>query len=322
MRVLVTGATGYLGRALVRGFHAAGHETVAFARHATSSGVPGACIDGDVRDAGAVSRATAGCQAICHSAALVSAWRRRRADFDEVNVGGLHNVVAAARTAGISRLVYTSTFLALAPGGEGQPGRWNDYQRTKVLADEAASRLVAEGAPLIRTYPGVIYGPGISSEGNLVGRMIADHLAGRLPGLVGASCVWSYSWIDDVAAAHVAAVERGEPGARYRLGGANAPQMRVYEIVRARTGRPLPFRIPAAAATLVGAVEELRATLTGRPPLLTVGAVEILTRNWPLDSDRAQHELGYRVTPLRDGIEKVLEQLPPLQAQSSGGSAA
>jgi NAD+-dependent farnesol dehydrogenase len=322
MRVMVTGATGYLGRTLVRAFHAAGHDTVAFSRHATSSGLPGACIDGDIRDAAAVSRAAERCQAICHSAALVSVWRRRRADFDETNVGGLHNVMAAARAAGISRIVYTSSFLALAPGGAGQPGRWNDYQRTKVEADEAAGRFVDEGAPLVRIYPGVIYGPGIRTDGNLIGGMIADHLAGRLPGLVGAGCVWSYSWVDDVAAAHVAAIERGRPGARYLLGGENAPQMRVFEIVREKTGRRLPIRIPAAAASLIAMVEEFKAACTGRPPLLTVGTVEILTRSWPLDCDLARRELGYRVTPLRDGLLELLGQLQPLHAESLGGSAA
>ncbi len=309
MRVLITGATGYLGRTLVRAFHAAGHATVAFSRHASASGLAGDLVDGDVRDAAAVSRAAAGCDGICHTAALVSVWLKRRDDFDEVNVHGLQHVLDAAREHGITRLVYTSSFLALPPAGAAVPGRWNDYQRTKVAADRLASRAVIEGAPLIRTYPGVIYGPGVMTEGNLVGRMVADHLAGRLPGVVGADCVWSYAWVEDVAAGHVAAMERGQPGARYQLGGENAPQMRLFEIVRELTGRRLPRRLPAPLATFVGAVEELRASMTGRPPLLTAGTVEILTRDWPLDSGQAVQELGYRVTPLRDGIVRVVQQV-------------
>jgi len=308
MRVLITGATGYLGRALVSAFHAAGHATVAFSRHATDSGVPGETVDGDVRDAPALARAARGCEALCHSAALVSVWRKRREDFDDTNVGGLRNALGAARAAGIGRILYTSSFLALPPSGASAPGRWNDYQRTKVLADELASRAVADGAPVVRVYPGVIYGPGALTEGNLIGTMVSDHLRGTLPGIVGADCVWSYAWLDDVARAHVAALERGRPGGRYRLGGENQPQMRVFELVRTLTGRALPRRIPAWMAVGIGAVEEFRASLTGRPPLLTAGTVRVLTQDWTMDSSVAEDELGYSVTPLEDGIARVVAQ--------------
>lgn len=322
MRVVITGATGYLGRALVPAFQAAGHSTVAYARHATTSGVPGDLFDGDVRDRSALAAAVTGCDAICHTAALVSVWRRRPADFDEVNVGGLQQVLDVARAARVSRVVYTSSFLALPPTGTTTPGRWNDYQRTKVLADELASRAVADGAPLVRTYPGVIYGPGVLTEGNLVGTMVADHLKGRLPGVIGADRVWSYACIEDVARGHVAALERGAPGRRYLLGGENAPQMRVFEIVRDLTGRPLPRRVPAALASVIGAVEELRAAITGRPPRLTADTVEVLTRDWAMDSEVAIRDLDYRITPLRDGITRVLDQLRSAEGPRSGERSA
>ncbi len=309
MRVLVTGGTGYLGRAVVRALAAAGHELVIFARTASRSGLPGTAVDGDIRDADAVARAAATCDGISHSAALVSIWRRRSQDFDDVNVGGLRNVVAAARQHRIARILYTSSFVALPPRDRPTPLEANDYQRTKVAADRWASEAVAGGAPIVRVYPGVVYGPGVLTEGNLVGRLIADHLRWRLPGLIGPEHPWSYAYVDDVAQGHRAALERGVVGGRYVLGGENAPQYRVFELVRDLTGRRLPARIPFPVADALAAVEELRVAIFGGLPLITRGAVEIFRHDWSLDSSASVRDLGYRMTPLAEGIRTTVASI-------------
>ena len=309
MRVFVTGGTGYLGRAVVRALADAGHALTIFARAATSTGLPGRLVDGDIRDAAAVERAAAGCDAISHSAAVVSIWRRRSADFDDVNVGGLRNVVAAADRLSIRRIVYTSSFLALAPRDRPAPILANDYQRTKAIADRVADDAVRGGAPIVRLYPGVVYGPGSSTEGNLVGRLIADHLARRLPGVIGPEWPWSYAYVEDVARGHRAALERGAIGGRYVLGGENATQYRLFDIVRQLTGRRPPIRIPFPVADALGAMEELRVRLFGGTPLVTRGAVEIFRHDWSLDSSSAQSALGYSITPLEEGIRRTVESI-------------
>jgi len=309
MKVLVTGGTGYLGRAVVRALAARGHEVVVFARTATRSGLPGTLVDGDVRDRDAFGVAAAGCEALCHSAALVSIWRPRSADFDDVNVGGLRNALAIASTHRIPRLLYTSSFVALPPRDRAQPMAANDYQRTKLAADRLADQAVADGVPLTRVYPGVVYGPGSFTEGNLVGRLIADHLKGKLPGVIGPENRWSFSFVDDVAAGHCAALERGAAGARYQLGGENAPQGRVFEIVQQLTGHKPPMRIPFPIATALGAAEEARVALFGGTPLVTRGAVDIFRHDWSLDSSSAVRDLGYTITPLADGVRRTLDSL-------------
>jgi NAD+-dependent farnesol dehydrogenase len=309
MRVLVTGGTGYLGRAVVRALAARGHDLVVFARSATRSALPGRLVDGDVRDRAALDRAADGCDAVLHAAALVSIWRRRVQDFDDVNVGGLRNMLAAAAARNLPRMLYTSSFLALAPRDVGSTIAANDYQRTKVAADRVADEAVAGGTPLVRVYPGVIYGPGAFTEGNLVGRLIADHLNRRLPGLIGSENFWSYAYIDDVAAGHCAALERGVPGARYLLGGENATQTRIFDIVHRLTGRPRPRRIPFALATALGAAEELRVTMLGGTPLVTRGAVDIFRHDWSLDSSAAVREIGYSMTPLEDGVRRTVASI-------------
>lgn len=306
MKVLVTGGTGYVGRAIVRALSRAGHTSVVFARTASASELPGQLINGDVRDRAAIDNAADGVDAICHAAALVSIWRRRRQDFDDVNVGGLENAIAVCRARGLSRLVYTSSFLALPPAGQEEPIEANDYQRTKVAGLRVARAAAGIGTPIVTLAPGVIYGPGSSTEGNLVGRLVHDHLRQRLPGVIGAERQWSFAHVDDVAAAHVAALTRGDVGHEYVLGGENAPQMRMFEVLRELRGTPLPRRIPYGMATALGGLDEGLAWLTGRTPLLTRGTVEIFRHDWPLESGRAMASLGYTITPLERGLPTVL----------------
>ena len=309
MKVLVTGGTGYLGSAIVRAFAGCGHQPFVFARRAGDVTLPGVAVKGDVRDRRAVEDAVRQVDAVCHTAALVSLWQRRASDFDDVNVGGLQTVLDTCESSGIERIVYTSSFLALPPADRAVPLEANDYQRTKVRGRELARAAVSRGVPLVTLYPGVIYGPGAQTEGNLVGRLVRDHLSGKLPGVVGASHIWSCAHVDDVAAAHVRALEVGKPGEEFMLGGENVPQMRVFEIVRELTGRRLPFRIPIAAAMAAGALVEAWARLTGHPPFVTRGAVDIFRHDWPLDSAASAERLEYRPKNLRIGIEALLREI-------------
>ncbi|MGE5361636.1 MAG: NAD-dependent epimerase/dehydratase family protein [Bacteroidales bacterium] len=311
MRVLVTGGTGFLGSAIVRALASRGHQPIAFARSSPAGASGTATVRGDVRNRADLAAAVRGCDAVIHSAALVAVGRPRRADFDEINVGGLENVLALAASGQVRRIVYTSSFLALPPAGADQPVRLNDYQRTKVIADGVARAAAAAGAPIVTVYPGVIYGAGPLTEGNLLGRSIADHLARRLPGVIGADRTWSFAFVDDVAMGHVAALESGTIGARYHLGGENLPQMRPFEIVRERTGRRLPRRIPFAVAAALGLAEQARARVTASVPLLTLGTARILSHDWPLDSTLAVRDLGYQPRPLAQGLDSVLQALRP-----------
>jgi NAD+-dependent farnesol dehydrogenase len=309
MRVLVTGGSGYLGSAIVRALDRAGHEPVVFARHASAAKLPGRAVDGDIRDTRAVTEAASGVDAMVHAAALVALWRPDPSEFDAINVGGLQSALAAARASHLQRIVYTSSFLALPPADSPHALTANHYQRTKVAARDLARRAAADGLPVTTLYPGVIYGPGPATEGNLVARLMRDHLHGRLPGTVGPEHVWSFAFADDVADAHVAVLTCPAPAREYVVGGVNAPQQTIFEFLRDRRQRPLPRRIPYAIASAAGAAQELVSTFTRRPPLITRGAVEIFRHDWPLKSDDAARDLGLRVTPLLDGLAAVLAAL-------------
>ena len=304
MKVLVTGGTGYLGRAIVRSLIDRGHEPIVLARRAGQN-VPCPAIEGDVRDHRAMRDAVRGVDGVIHAAAVVSMWQQDAADFDRINVGGLETLLDVCAIEKTSRIVVTSSFLALPPAGATRALEANGYQRSKVRAREVARAAAARGLPVVTIVPGVVYGPGPDSEGNLVGRLFRDHLAGRLPGVIGADRLWSFSYVGDVAEAHVRALESGEPGEEYTAGGENLPQMRAFELLRAARGTPLPRRIPGPLAKLVAAWEEKIAART-RPPRLTRGTVRILLRDWPLDNARSIQKLSYRITPFDQGINRLL----------------
>jgi len=325
MRVLVTGGTGYLGQAIVRALVARGHSPVVFARKKASgafkkgvgcllerhptpfSKAPDAFfVAGDVRDRDALVAAAHGCDAMVHTAALVAVWRRRPADFDDVNVGGLKHALEAVRTHGLQRLVYTSSFLAIPPAGSGTLPAGNDYQRTKAIAERVAAQAHASGVPIVCMYPGVIYGPGLMSDGNLVGRQIADHLKGKLPGLIGADRIWSFAWVESVAAAHVAALEHPSPAPTYQVGGPNEPQQRPFEILRTLRGTKLPTRLPWWAGHVAALVDPARTALLGTPRQITHQTVTIFRHDWPLDSSAAIRDLGYTYPTLDEGITTLI----------------
>ncbi|HEY7924676.1 MAG TPA: NAD-dependent epimerase/dehydratase family protein, partial [Vicinamibacteria bacterium] len=263
---------------------------------------------------------------------LVKLWVPDPQRFHATNVGGLENALAAAKAAG-ARLVYTSSFIALGPSGPGAhdasrphpgPPFRNAYERTKALADAAARAAAERGGDVVILYPGVIYGPGEMTEGNLVARMIADHMNGRLPGLVGpGDRRWSYAFVEDVAEGHALALEKGKAGDRFVLGGENATLRHFFELLQEIAGtKPPRLQIPYAVASVVGRAQWLWAELTGHPPQLTHGEVAVFREEWACDSSKAVSELGYEWRPLAEGLRETVRWLRAAGQLDARGSAS
>jgi farnesol dehydrogenase len=321
VKVLLTGGTGFLGRNVAGRLRAAGHDLRLLARPgANLDGLPEAqIVAGDVTDLDSMKRAAEGCEAVLHMAAVVKMWTPDRRVFDAVNVGGLRHALAASRGAG-ARLVYTSSFIAVGPAGPepateerlhaGDRYR-NYYERTKAEADAVVRAAAAAGDDVVMLYPGVVYGPGAMTDGNLVVKMIADHMTGRLVGIVGpGDRLWSYAFVDDVASAHVAALERGRRGERYFLAGPNVDMNGLFAALQRVTGIAPPRRhIPYAMAALLGFALHAWAELTGEPPLLTHEVVDVFREHWAYSSAKAQKALGYEPTPLDEGLQRTVAWL-------------
>jgi farnesol dehydrogenase len=324
MKILMTGGTGFLGRRIVSEL-APRHELRLLVRRGSSRERFPAGVDfaeGDVTDRASLDRAAAGCDAVLHAAALVKILAPRE-QFDRINVGGLENVLGAVEQAGIGRVLYVSSFIALGPSENGPGGvldesaeprdrAWiNDYERTKTLADRVARRAIAAGLPLSVVYPGVIYGPGELTEGNIVVRHILDLVHRRLPALIGSPARrWNYAFVEDVARGIALALEKSPPAGRWVLGGENVTLAEFYATVGRLTGAKIPgLRMPDGLAKAAGAVQKAWARLRGTTPQLTPDLVEIYKHDWAYDSARAEKELGYRGRPFADGLATTVAWL-------------
>jgi farnesol dehydrogenase len=321
MKILLTGGTGFLGRRIVAELSPR-HQLRLLVRRGSSrerfpAGVEFA--EGDVTDGPGLTRAVAGCDAVVHAAALVKILAPRD-EFDRINVRGLEKVLAAAEEAGsVERLLYVSSFIALGPtdgrvldeSAEPRDRAWiNDYERTKTLSDRAARKAIAGGAPLSVVYPGVIYGPGEMTEGNIVVRHILDLVHGRLPGLIGSPARrWNYVYVDDVARGVALALEHPTTG-RYVLGGENVTLAEFYRLIGEATGARIPtLRFPDLVAKAAGAAHKAWAGLRKTTPQLTPDLVEIYKHDWAYDSTRAETELGYKWRPFAEGLASTVAWL-------------
>ncbi len=322
--ILLTGATGYLGSQIAAELAKRGTRFRVLVRSRARLRLDPATagcevVDGDLRDAETIRRALERVDQVIQTAALVKTWVRDPQEFRRVNVDGLKTFLEAAHQAGVERVVYTSSFIALGPSadvnaGEGlrHPGPYsNDYEESKARALEWLRKEGFGRYRVVALLPGVIYGAGPRTEGNLVGGMIDQYLAGKFPGLLGSGNQrWSFCFNADVVAAHLAALERGKPGEEYVLGGDNRSLNDLFRLLGELSGVRRPVRhLPFGVGKAVGALELAKARFFGIPPQLTPGVVEIFKHDWVYSSAKAERELGYHVIPLEEGLKKALDEI-------------
>ncbi|GKV30425.1 hypothetical protein SLEP1_g39234 [Rubroshorea leprosula] len=332
MRILVTGATGYLGGRLCRSLLSQGYSVRALVRPtsdlsslpSSSSGSAVELVYGDVTDYRSLLDACSSVDVIFHAAALVEPWLPDPSRFFTVNVHGLKNVLQAAKeTKTIEKIVYTSSFFALGPT-DGYVADENqmhaekffctEYERSKASADKIALQAASEGVPIVPVYPGVIYGPGKLTAGNVVAQLLIERFNWRLPGYIGyGNDKYSFSHVDDVVEGHIAAMKKGRAGERYLLTGENASFMHVFDMAAVITSTSKPrFCIPLGVIELYGWLSVLISRITGKLPLISPPTVNVLRHQWAYSCDKAKLELDYRPRSLREGLEEVLPWLKSL----------
>lgn len=316
-RVLVTGASGFIGSAVARRLVERDQEVVALVEpHADREnlvGLPVEHVEGDLRDLAAIRDAVRGCRAVFHVAALYRFWARNPDAFYDVNVGGTRNVLAAASEAGVEGLVYTSTVGTLGlehveGGTSADEGCFPDvahlygsYKRSKYVAEHEVLRAVAQGFPASLVLPTFPLGPGDQAP-TPTGKLVLDFLNGRMPGFV--DTVLNVAHVDDVAAGQVLALEKGRIGRSYILGGENYTLQQLLAELARITGLPAPrLKVPRAVSLVVaGASEAIEGKLMRRHPSVPLEAARMSTSRMSFDGSRACAELGYAPRPARDAL--------------------
>jgi dihydroflavonol-4-reductase len=305
MRALVTGAAGFIGAHVVTALTDAGAEVRAFDRHAPPGSTAEPVI-GDILDRDAVRRAAEGCDAIFHLAALYSYARGDARAMQAVNVEGTRVVLDVAARNGRRRVVHTSSCATCGPvpgrpatEADGPPAWELDvpYKRTKVEGERLALRAAREGLDVVIVNPTTPVGPG-DRRPTPTGRMVADVARGRSRAYLAGSAL-NVVAVEDVAASHLRAHERGRAGDRYLLGGENLTLREVFAIVAAAAGRTPPrAAIPWSLAYGAARVGDAASRLVGREPsLLVLDAVRVARLPMTFDDAKARHGLGHCSRP-------------------------
>jgi farnesol dehydrogenase len=340
-KVFVTGATGFIGNHLVDALARRGCRVRALSRREHVDRPPGLAsgeraplehelvevVRGDITDPASLLRGMEGCDRVFHLAAYAKNWAPDAATYRRLNIEGMQNVFRAARQQGVQRIVWTSTIVTLGPtppgvvGDESMPratdGYLTEYEETKSIAEEEARQGAADGLPVVIVNPTRVYGPGYLTEGNALARLIDDYDRGRVPVLLNRGVnVGNYVLVDDVVQGHLLAMERGRVGERYILGGENVSLREFFRTVDRVSGkRHLQAPVRSLTPLVFAYLQKWRAEWFGIYPTITPGWIRTFLVDWAFRCDKAVRELGYRPTPLEDGIRITYQWLQRLREE-------
>jgi dihydroflavonol-4-reductase len=314
----MTGASGFIGSAVARELSKAGFAVRALVRRSSPKtnldGLNVEIVEGDMRDERAVSAAIKGARYVFHVAADYRLWAPDPSEIVRANLLGTRTVMDAAEAEGVERVVYTSSVATLklredAPADESTPLREDEaigaYKRSKVAAERLVEAMVLEGLPAVIVNPSTPVGPR-DRRPTPTGRMIVEAAAGRMPAFVDTGL--NIVHVDDVAAGHLAALERGRVGERYILGGENMTLAELLGAIARIVGRQPPrLRLPRAPLYPLAFLAELTARITKREPLLTLDGLRMAKYRMFFTSAKAERELGYRARPAEQGIRDAIE---------------
>jgi nucleoside-diphosphate-sugar epimerase len=324
MQVLVTGATGKVGHAIASALLDRGDRVRGLVRDPSraASILPAGVepVRGDATDPGTLAAAVAGCELVFNAMGMPEQWVKDEGIFDRVNAHGSGALAAAARRAGVRRLIHTSTHDVFHAGsGErfdetmlADYPKGTAYERSKQHAEEL---VLAErnGMEVVILNPSGVYGPTPSPTPSFENGLFEPVVRKRLPAVPPGGT--GYAFVEGVADGHLRAAEKGGDGERYILADGYATFREIAETVKQVAGRGrVPPVMPVPVARALAATGEGISRIIRRPPLLPRGQLTYFLWQAQPDSSKAQSELGWQTTPLADGVRRTLDSMDLLAA--------
>jgi nucleoside-diphosphate-sugar epimerase len=320
VNILITGATGFIGISLVKKLYELGHALKLLVRE-TSDISPFnkfkkiLYIYGDVRDIESLSKAVEDVDIIYHLAAYTGIWAKDKSIYYDINVRGTENIAYLALKNNI-RLFYISSFTALGPTLS-EPVEENhenqnfcmEYEKSKFQAKTLVREITSKGLKVITFYPGIVYGPG---DTNIFGKMLIDVMNGKIlplglcPGK--GESIACFSYIDDVVNGLISVIDREDLlGEHFILGGENIIFREYLDLIAEIARNKKAKKIPMKIAMLYAWALEMKANLTKKMPYLTRPTLNAIKHHRCYSSSKAIEKLGYKITPLREGLEKTIK---------------
>ena len=320
MTAFVTGATGFVGSAVLRLLIDRGEAVRALVRPGSDrrnlDGLEVELVEGDMTDPGALERGMRGCDGVFHVAADYRLWVPVPDEIYAANVDGTRNVMRAAGEAGAGRIVYTSSVATLghardgAPADEDTPVTLADmighYKRSKFLAEAEVRRMAEEdGLPVVIVNPSTPVGPR-DIKPTPTGRMITQAASGNIPAFVATGL--NLVHVEDVATGHLLAFERGTVGERYVLGAENLTLRDIlFRIAEISGHKPPRISLPRGLVLPVAYVAEAWARLTnGAEPLVTVDGVRLARYHMFFSNEKARRDLAFQPRPVEEGLRDAV----------------
>lgn len=318
MKYFVTGATGFIGSHVIDALVERGDDVIALTRtRSNAAHLPdeATIVEGDITKKESMRDAMAGVDGVFH----IAGWYRIgpgpwcEENAERLNVDGTRNVLELVDELDVPKAVYTST-VGVHSDTDGkhvdETYRYDGehisvYDRTKWRAHyEVAKPLADDGVPIVIIQPGIVYGPGDTSD---LRSMFQDYLQGELP-VIPRELAGSFNYIDDTARAHVLAMDRGSPGEEYHVCGDAHTFVEVFELAEQLTGIPAPREVPPALFRVLAPVVDIAERVV-RPPsgFESEWIYRLAGTTWLADTTKAQHELGIDHRPLEEGLREYLK---------------
>ncbi len=317
--ILITGGTGFIGVPLVRKLQSLGYNLKLLVRESSDitpfEGLKNIeYFYGDVRDIEILYKAAENIDLIYHLAAYTRMWAKDKSIIEDTNVKGTENIAQIALEKKI-RLIYISSFIAL--GGtpidpvdetyECEDGLYLDYAKTKFQAKKLIKDFINKDLNVTIFYPGIVYGPG---DFNIFGQIVLDITARKFLGCPGkGDNIGNFVYVNDVVDGVISVIDRNDlKGEDFILGGINIKFKDWLDLIAEIAGnKKNPRHFPMSFAKLYGLLCELKTKLTKTMPYTNRSTVKMINHNWSYSSEKAIEKLGYKITPLREGLEETIK---------------